>query len=321
MSDIQREKILKRLALILGNINPHKTIEPCEVVANWDHAVLGVGIQAVRNSTDKKEGQYSLDLGKSAGGTQAYYVHNVSGGIPYYCSDQQKLGVWVRVKDKTVLGTSVAIGLLIGHSAADLYQYLVPQADLQDIDNDATDGWNLLTPAILSDFGQAAGYVDISKLDYLILLIQTASADTVLASGDIGMDDWHLIFPCFNTGVEKVYRYSKGMTQLPITPSIVMSAIDEDNEQKVYPTISGKLTVGLDTHIELGEDDILDQKLNVVDGDIQHAIAMCNTQLGGLAQYVKIVRRSVSVLENHGILTTMLEIDYLMDYTNAIKGA
>lgn len=242
-----------------------------------------------------------------------------------------EIETWFKVHDKTKLFEEAAPGfpsiyIIVGNAVNKFYMKYIYYADIQDQVNDKTSGWNKIRYNIEDESDLAINSPDISDITLIGLIVTADAIETEIPLGDLRTDFWRAFDveeEIYNLDVEGVYRYKMNVHQVPVTPSIVMAAMDEDCESKVYPTMYRTLQIGLDGWIHLTDEDLLDKELGKFADDIQVAL-FNNTQLSDIVQFVAIRKFEFSVrkgTQNYGVLTIMISVGYVVNQKNpALEG-
>lgn len=233
---------------------------------------------------------------------------------------------WIFVKDKTKLSNSppnnYSVGILAGSDSANWYGRFLFHNDLRDQVNDRGNGWNRIIFDPLTESDIIAGTPTINNLAWFTIGGIALNTSIDIPIGDFRLDLVRIIGPTgtYSMDIKKVYRYAIASQQTPGTPSIMMSAIDEDREPEIYPEISARLRVGLDVEIELPAEYILDQELGRAADNIQIAIAS-QRDLWGIARYMRIVSLSFHAREgiHTGIVTIIVEIGFTFNQDDPTK--
>jgi hypothetical protein len=318
MSDTIRERILQRLLLDFRSIGNCVGITACDNVDGWnaaahaltpvlDRVCIGIGIDNDNLDAGNNAGVYWFDMDaplnlNSAGKTikLEFFVHDKSvlNGFGVFLQDS-------------------ANGREVG--AAVLY-YCVEDTSALD------DGSNTLTLSIDDDFTEAhelepeiplVNREDICSVG-LIIGVKEEFWDVGIPIGNIYIDNISVLDARFKIKQFcEVTRYGAVGPQFSAYPALGVSALEAEDEYRVYPAVVEKLRVAVDVWCALSPEDILDRELGKAAADLQVAISS-DQQLGGLASYVfiKRLRFSVSKTRTEGVLQAELEIGYTMNFDN-----
>jgi len=156
-----------------------ETVDDCEV-PDWEESTEAT--EPTQNGTEKKEGDYSVDMGKS--GTSASYFGYSRDLSSQYDGDGKTLKVWLYVYDINELLESNSVRIFIGNDSSNHYYKNFSRAELEN-------GWNDIGAA-LSGFSQY-GSPDINNLDWLRIYFYTYSTADTISHGHLKMDYWRLV--------------------------------------------------------------------------------------------------------------------------------
>lgn len=237
-----------------------------------------------------------------------------------------RVSAWIHVYDKTELANDPPFGysllVLVGQNLSNWWGKFAFHDDVIDVVNDRTNGWNpiMFDPVTESDF--ILGSPDITAVDFFAVGGIGVSQAAAIEVGHLKVDLVTIkdLEGAFINDIKKVYRYKINFQQTPASPIMMFSAIGEDQEYNIYPIISSKLLVGVDTEVELPDGALLDKELGKVADDIQVAIGQ-QQNLWDLARYIKVVSMEFHVKEGTsiGILTTLLEIGFSFNLLDPTK--
>ena len=157
-----------------------ETADDCDT-ADWTESADATA--ETLNTTSKKEGDASLNLGKDGTGSTTASYNKTTTSIDGTSKD---LCVWVYVDDTDDLAASNALTIRFGSAAGDYYQKAYDRADLAD-------GWNFLKIAISGGFDSTTGSPVIGALDYSYIAFETTASGDTITLGDLRMDYWHVV--------------------------------------------------------------------------------------------------------------------------------
>jgi len=156
------------------------SIDTCET-ANFTESD---DAQACTTSTDKKQGTYSLNIGKNGSvTTNATYSKTLGAVVDGSTKD---LVLWLYLADTTTINKLNYIYIWLGNSGgiSNSYQYKISRSDLET-------GWKRYKLSISDSSTVTAGYPSLASINYLRLRLITNNTSDLITLGDIKMDWWH----------------------------------------------------------------------------------------------------------------------------------
>jgi len=156
------------------------TVDDCEV-ADWTESADATA--EVLDPTDYRQGDNSLDLGKSGIASDTASYEKVLGAI--VDGSDANMHLWVKIEDSTALGKIYSIDITYGSGgdATNSYSYSVRNTYL-------VEGWQRIDIDRTSSGLSQAGFPSISAINFLKIDIVTNNSSDTLASGDVKMDFW-----------------------------------------------------------------------------------------------------------------------------------
>lgn len=169
------------------------TIDACDAITDWVESADATAVTT--DTSTKKEGTASLNMGKDGvASVNAYYTKTL-GGAADLLTDGPSLLIWVYVADSSTLAaletkSSSGITVELSDNAGawtDYYTYKVGGSDAFYV------GWNFVEigTSWLTVPDSSTGVVTLSNVTDIKLAFKTTAAATTITHGNLKMDYWH----------------------------------------------------------------------------------------------------------------------------------